>query len=346
MLSHSHPGTTSSALTRLSVGVLRLVGADPDGYAHLLGLAPEHLHDDAYRTPSVTTRRVADLTSVHVSWPEMAVLFARQSDVGALGVWDYLITAAASPLEGIRDASAYFGAVADSGTDGLRVTEDGDHVTVSHWNQADMEHEAACAIRAYALGLYRLRLGQAAGRCLVPVRVTLAARAPRRHDLLCELYGTRAIDFEAPDSSIVFRAADLRDPAPHVQPGLSALLRKHADQSLASAIPLHSWLDLFRAALAAAHEGTAPTLAEVARRMALSTRTLQRRLAEHGTTWSGELDALRRARTTRLLETTDLSVDSVASRSGYADARALRRAVHRWYDTTPSTLRSQGVSTR
>ncbi|MEU2655174.1 helix-turn-helix domain-containing protein [Streptomyces sp. NPDC007325] len=345
MQSHSHPGTTSSALTRLSVEVIRMTGADPNGYAHLPGLAPEHLHGNTYRTPAVTTGRLADLTTVHVPWTDMAVLLVGQSHIGALGVWDYLITAAPTPLEGIQDAAAYFATVVDTATECLHIAEDGDHVTISHRSQADVTHEAACAIRAYALGILRQRLSQAAGRALVPLRVSLAARAPRRHDILSELYSTRVIHFEAPDSSITFRAADLKIPGPHTQPGLSTVLRRHADQILATAIPLHDWLSLFRTHLAAAHDEAAPTLAAVARRMALSTRTLQRRLDEHDTTWSGELENLRQTQITRLLETTDLSIDSIATRSGYANARALRRAVQRWYGTTPAALRSNSRRT-
>lgn len=342
MVSHAHQGTTSSALTRLSVNAARLLGIPPHGYAHLLGLAPEHLNDDLCRTPAATGIRIAELTTVHTPWSELSVLLAQQSSIGTLGVWDYLITSAPTPLEGIRDASAYFATVADTGTDTLQVAEDGEHITISHVNQADLTYEAACAIRAYALGLYQRRLGEAAQRRIVPVHVALAAEAPRRHDALTELYGTRSIDFEAPDSSITFLAGDLKTPNPHAQPGLSTVLRRHAEQTLATAIPLHNWLDLFRAALASADDETTPTLSAVARRMAVSTRTLQRRLDEHGTTWSDEVETVRRARITRLLHTTDLSIDAIAARSGYADARALRRAVQRWYGTTPATLRRTG----
>ncbi|WP_180303995.1 helix-turn-helix domain-containing protein [Streptomyces sp. JV178] len=103
---------------------------------------------------------------------------------------------------------------------------------------------------------------------------------------------------------------------------------------------LHDWLDLFRTALASAHhDDETPTLNTIARRLALSTRTLQRRLNEHGTTWKSELDTVRRTHTTRLLHTTGLSIDAIAARSGYADARSLRRAVHRWHAATPAALR-------
>ncbi|MFE2283911.1 AraC family transcriptional regulator ligand-binding domain-containing protein [Streptomyces sp. NPDC059443] len=339
MVSHAHHGTTSSALTRLNVNAARRLGVPPDGYAHMLGLKPEHLNDDLCRTPAATSIRIAELSTVHAPWTEVSLLLAEQSTLGALGVWDYLITSAPTPLEGIRDASAYIGSVADAGTETVHVAEDGEQVTISHLNGSDLTHEAACAILAYALALYQRRLGEAARRRLVPIRVTLAAKAPRRHEALTELYGTRAIEFEAPVSSITFLAGDLKAPTPHAQPGLSTVLRRHAEQNLADAIPLHSWLDLFRTALASLHHEATPTLPDVARRMAISTRTLQRRLDEHATTWTTEVETLRRTHITRLLHDTDLSIDAIAARSGYADARALRRAVQRWYGTTPAALR-------
>ncbi|MFE6834165.1 AraC family transcriptional regulator ligand-binding domain-containing protein [Streptomyces sp. NPDC057705] len=342
MVSHAHQGTTSSALTRLNVNAARSLGIPPAGYAHLPGLAPEHLDDDLCRPPALTSIRIAELATVHAPWTEVARVMTRQSGIGSLGVWDYLFTSAPTPLEGMRDASAYLGTVVDTGTDSVRMSEDGDEVTVSHLNEADLAHEAACAVRACALGLYQRRLGEAAQRTLVPVRVALAARTPARHDALTELYGTRTIEFEAPVSSITFRAADLNAPSPHAQPGLSGVLRRHAEQTLATAVPLRNWLDLFRAALASPHDGGAPTLSAVAGRMAVSTRTLQRRLDEHGTTWSNEVETVRREQITRLLHGTDLSIDAIAARSDYADARALRRAVQRWYDTTPAALRRTG----
>ncbi|MFD6225600.1 helix-turn-helix domain-containing protein [Streptomyces sp. NPDC060232] len=339
MVSHAHQGTTSSALTRLNVNAARALDIPPTGYAHLLGTAPEHLNDDLCRPPVVTSVRIAELATVHAPWTEVSLLLAQQAPVGSLGVWDYLITSAPTPLEGIRDAGVYLGTVLDTSTDDLRITEDGDLVTLSHLNQGDLAHEAACAVLACALGLYLRRLSEAAQRRLVPLHVALAAEAPRRHDALIELYGTRSIEFEAPVSSLTFRTADLTAAAPHAQPGLSAVLRRHADQTLAAAVPLRDWLDLFRGVLASVQDEAAPALATVARRMAVSPRTLQRRLDEHGTTWSAEVETVRRDHISRLLYTTGLSIEAIAARSGYADARALRRAVQRWYGMTPAALR-------
>ncbi|GAA3024329.1 hypothetical protein GCM10020229_39530 [Kitasatospora albolonga] len=342
MIENAPRGTTSSALARLNVDGARRLGVPVEGYARLVGLDPEHLHDDLCRPPTTTSIRIAELMTVRAPWTEVARVLARESEVGSLGVWDYLITSAPTPLEGLRDAVRYLGAVLDTGTDGVEVTENGSQVTLTHVNRADMSHEGAAAVRAGALALFQQRLSAAARRALVPVHVTLSTTAPGRHRELAELYGTRSIEFEAPVGSMTFLAADLNSPTPHAQPGLSAVLRRHAEQNIAGAVAVHGWLDLFHAALGAVAADTeaAPTLALVARRLNLSPRTLQRRLDDHGTTWTAEVEDLRRADVVRLLRRTDLGIDAVAARSGYADARALRRAVRRWYGTTPAALRA------
>ncbi|WP_030223260.1 helix-turn-helix domain-containing protein [Streptomyces bikiniensis] len=339
MTAPPHHNTTSSNLARIYLAAARLLHVPQQGYEGLLGLAPEHLNDDLCRTPTSTVVRLAELATVHAPWTMLSLVLAKESRPGALGAWDYLVSSAPTPLEGIRDASDCFAAVGDASTDALHISEDGQQVTILHHNQADIAYEAGNAVSAYALGVYRQCLSNAVQRNLTPVRVTLAAETPRRHDSLTELFGTRAIEFETPVSSLTFLASDLKEPNPAAQPGLSAVLRRHAEQTLAASVPLHDWLDLFRAALASAHHESDTTLIAVARRMAVSTRTVQRRLEEHGTTWNGELDSLRRSHVTRLLHDTNLAVDTVAARSGYADARALRRAVQRWYGTTPAALR-------
>jgi AraC-like DNA-binding protein len=134
-------------------------------------------------------------------------------------------------------------------------------------------------------------------------------------------------------------------PYPHAQPGLSALLRTHAERYLDQAVPLYSWIDEFRLALGA--EGPAgPALRTVAQRMAISTRTLQRRLEAAGTTWSAELEAARRTRVLRMLRTTDLTLTSVAQQGGYTDVRAMRRAIRRWTGHTSTDLRRAAAGGR
>lgn len=118
---------------------------------------------------------------------------------------------------------------------------------------------------------------------------------------------------------------------------LADLLRSHADLVLATARVIPGPLAAFRVALAAAVAAGDASLATVARRLAVSPRTLQRQLAEHGTTWRTEYDRVRYEQAKTLLAEGHLTTSAIADRLGFTDDRALRKAVHRWTGTSPPT---------
>jgi AraC-like DNA-binding protein len=90
-----------------------------------------------------------------------------------------------------------------------------------------------------------------------------------------------------------------------------------------------TWADAVREILASQLDCPALTLPRAARALAVSARTLQRRLAEEGTSWRVELDAARRERSARLLGL-GMTKGATAASIGYSDSRALRRALRRW----------------
>jgi transcriptional regulator GlxA family with amidase domain len=117
------------------------------------------------------------------------------------------------------------------------------------------------------------------------------------------------------------------------------MLRCYAEQVLASSRPVPTAQDALRVAVAAAMRDGDLALAGVARRLGTSTRTLQRRLSESGTSWRQEVESVRNSAAVRFLRDTDLPVQSVAARLGYTDARALRRAFRRWNGHCPDEYR-------
>ena len=79
----------------------------------------------------------------------------------------------------------------------------------------------------------------------------------------------------------------------------------------------------------------------------MSVRTFSRRFGdETGTTPLQWVLARRVARAQQLLEATDLTVESVAHRSGFADAPTLRRHFARHVGTTPRAYRAAFSLTR
>jgi AraC-like DNA-binding protein len=82
-----------------------------------------------------------------------------------------------------------------------------------------------------------------------------------------------------------------------------------------------------------------PTLAEVAKRLHLSERTLRRRLADNGVSYQSLLDNTRKSRAIELLSNTAQSVEQVAASVGFSDAHNFRRAFKRWTGSAPTELR-------
>ncbi|GAA1586706.1 AraC family transcriptional regulator ligand-binding domain-containing protein [Streptomyces globosus] len=338
MNAHAHAvdGTVSAHLVRSLVGALAAAGRGRP--ARLPDLTGDFLGNDLARvsTPSLIT-----------VWEDLVLtdprtligpLILQDAPIGAFGVWDYLVTTGPTLRESLTSAVDLIAAIGDPAAEKLLVEEDGRRFTVRHatgtWGP-----DVVQAVDLFALSLFLTRARHAVGRDLAPTRVTITHRPPAQARQLTRLFGTDRIDFDAPYNSISFREDDVRAPLPAAQPGLDRLLARHAERVLAESRPALPWLDRFRPVLAAACREGDPGMAAVAQRLAMSPRTLQRRLAENGTTWSRQVEAVRQEQALELLRTTELPLRAIADRVGYADVRALRKAVHRWEGRSPREVR-------
>ena len=88
--------------------------------------------------------------------------------------------------------------------------------------------------------------------------------------------------------------------------------------------------------------GTTLTPAMVARALAVSGRTLSRRLAEEGTSFRGILDDVRREFACALLQDRSLSVGDIAFFLHYSEPAAFHRAFRRWTGQAPGDFRGAG----
>ena len=78
-----------------------------------------------------------------------------------------------------------------------------------------------------------------------------------------------------------------------------------------------------------------PSLNEAAKHFHMSPRTFRRRLEENGSHYRELLDETRQGVAIELLNTANLSVESVAERLGYAETASFIHAFKRWTGTTP-----------
>ncbi len=82
-----------------------------------------------------------------------------------------------------------------------------------------------------------------------------------------------------------------------------------------------------------------PTMSEIAERLGMSGRTLQRRLSDRGHSFQSIVDEARRQLAERLLQQTDYALAEVAFLTGFAEQSAFTRAFKRWSGQTPRSFR-------
>jgi AraC-like DNA-binding protein len=101
-----------------------------------------------------------------------------------------------------------------------------------------------------------------------------------------------------------------------------------------------SALDVHRAL--ASRVGSGDTrIQTIARTLATSARSLQRRLAAAGVSYQQLLDVARKDASERYLRDSSLSVATVAYLLGYSEPAAFTRAFRRWHNETPQAFRER-----
>ena len=98
-----------------------------------------------------------------------------------------------------------------------------------------------------------------------------------------------------------------------------------------------------RVAWARLSEGQ-PTVARGASELAVSGRTLQRRLREEGHSFAEVVETLRKEKAEALLRDKKLAIYEIGYLLGYSDATAFYRAFRRWYGKSPREYRQLSSS--
>ena len=154
----------------------------------------------------------------------------------------------------------------------------------------------------------------------------------------CEEYFSVSPTFNAAKLRFGVPVTLLDRPCPTADPGVHATAM---DQCALDTMNLSASLTTRIGAYLAQLPGKFPPLETAARHFCLSSRTFSRALNLEGTRYQTLLDNARRDLAQRLLRQTDLSVDEIAERLGYADTSNFIRAFRRWCQRTPQHYRSE-----
>ena len=141
-------------------------------------------------------------------------------------------------------------------------------------------------------------------------------------------------------SRIVFSERDMHLPVRQGDETLAEYLSEYAEQVLRSLVSGHSVSERVRSAIWNTLSDGRPTLPRIASELKTPPRTLQRRLAEEGTSIHREVEEIRKGMAKALLRDRTISIDEVAFLLGYPEPSTLFRSFKRWTGMTPQQYRS------
>jgi AraC-like DNA-binding protein len=144
--------------------------------------------------------------------------------------------------------------------------------------------------------------------------------------------------FDCPVHRLVFEARSLEVPFGMANPMALDLARAHCQRDLDQFGAPTRWADAVRGLLSRC-EGRFRSLEDVAAALHRSTRTLKRRLAVEGVSFSSLRDDELRERATTLVRSSRLTYAEIAARLGYSNVTSFDRAFRRWTSATPAEFR-------
>ena len=173
-----------------------------------------------------------------------------------------------------------------------------------------------------------------------PLEIKFKHRAPRNTAEHERLFGS-TISFGGAANQVVFDAKTLSLPVVKADPRLCALLDRHAEALLAKYPRQDTLIDRVRSIIRNELNGGDPSLERVAGELALSPRTMQRRLREQGSSHQELLDQLRRDLAISYLREPEMALCEVAYLLGFSESSAFHRAFKRWTGMTPGEFRER-----
>lgn len=308
----------------------------PEALLESAGIAEESLLDPHARLPLATIETLVTRARLLTGEPGLGIYFGLAMQISWHGYLGFAAMTASTMGEAIELATRFV--PTRTSAIALRLHREGSRASLVVEELAPLGAAQEVLVLALLVGLSEI------GRTLTGLElagsVDFAFPEPPWFSRFSHLFRGPA-RFAQPSHRWVFDAEQLALPLKMADPAALRLATEQCERELA-ALGTHTRISSrARALLGQTSQGFA-SIDAVAQSLHVSVRTLKRRLAAEGTTYSELLEEQRRERALLLLRDDALSLEQIAERLGYADAPSFTRAFTRWTGTSPSSFRRGG----
>ena len=324
------PPSTIGSWCAVIVRALAAQGVDGERLAREAGIDPAALQEPDTRVPRAALTRLWQLAVEATGDPCFGLTAARhvtQTTFHALG---YAVLASTTLREAFERMVRYRRLIGDVVQ--LDLVEAGDRYrfVIDVSAPPGAPYEAVDAIAAVSLRQARLLRGEPR---FAPLAVALERPQPPDPAPFQRLFRA-PVTFGQAGNAVEYARADMEARLPSGNAELArqndAILVRYLASREASSLSSR----VQHALLEALPDG-APTKTALARRLAMSPRNLQRRLAEEGTSFKALLNDARASLARSYVTEARLSVTEIAFVLGFADTATFSRAFKRWTGLSP-----------
>lgn len=318
--------------------VLDAAGHDSADLFRRAGLDAK-VDDPEARYPSEKTRLLWQLATEATGDSCFGLKVASEATPTSFHALGYAITASATLKDAFERIIRYYRIVTDAGDIELQHRGEEYHLVIRlPDNGPQPANEAIDALISIFVRMCRSR----AGRSFTPLRIDLRRPVP------ADIEGFQRIlraplHFNTSDNRLVLGRADVERRLEGAHPELARHNDEVAVRYLARLDRSNIVVRVHAALIDQLPQGE-PSAERIAQMLHLSERSLQRKLAESGTTYREVLDNTRRELALAYLDGKPHKLSEVTFLLGFADTRSFSRAFRRWTGQSPSEYRAREPS--
>jgi AraC-like DNA-binding protein len=256
---------------------------------------------------------------------------------GALDLVEYAFRSSATLSAGLERLARYGRVLSDRVAARMELQGEGLLLLVRDMGSTALHPGRAEFALAAALKFAR----EGTGVNITPLQVCFAHARPEEESEHRRFFRT-PVRFGAGSNSMILSTADAARPMQAADEALASIVRRRLDKVLVEH-DLHGPGPLSGRVrrMMVEHLGEMTLTPDtVAKELAVSRRTLSRRLADEGTSFRHILDDVRREFASALLQDRSLSIADVAFFLEYSEPAAFNRSFRRWTGQTPRAFRS------
>ncbi|WP_342737278.1 AraC family transcriptional regulator ligand-binding domain-containing protein [Bradyrhizobium sp. B117] len=327
--------SATGGIARLVWARLRAAGIEADGLLSRAGLTLKQIEDRKARLSVESQIRFLELGAEALQDDSLGFHLARDFDLREIGLLYYVAASSGTIAEAFAKAERY----CRLANEGISLRFAAKEMTITLKYVGVERHSDQHQIEFWLTSIIRMNRALT-NRRLIPSRLKVVHRRRTTPTEVRSFLG-REIEFGSDVDELAFPVSvgPMRiESADHY---LNDLLVTYCEQALAHrksvGVPLRSSVENAIAPLLPHREAR---VEEIARRLGMSHRTLVRRLALEGLTFSGILDEMKIDLAKSYLKNDELPISQTAWLLGYGEVSAFTHAFKRWTGMTPRQWRA------